>query len=166
MGTNERLKYSSTWWGGRGGGQSHTPGSELLYVMDRILCLFRLSGFEQGSKVQGLLLPGFACGWRWMSRLVENIWWVQSNGAATCGYGDRHSPGGLLELSKLTTWPPSLLLVGCRSYTSLHWQIQLSHGQPQDGKTLQPGWQRLGGNPQSRPYKCCDVGIMFSLLFA
>lgn len=59
------------------------------------LCSFRLTGFQQGAQEHGLLLPGFACGWRQMSRLVEDIWWVQSSGAVTCGYGDCHSPGGV-----------------------------------------------------------------------
>lgn len=42
---------------------------------------------------------------------------VGGSRAVTCGYGDHHSPGALLEPSKHKACPLSLLLVGCHSYT-------------------------------------------------
>ena len=42
---------------------SPTPLAQRCFTLwTGCLCFFRLSDFEQGAQVQGLLLPGFACG--------------------------------------------------------------------------------------------------------
>lgn len=81
----------------------------------------------------------------------------------TCGYGDLHSPEGLLELGKPTatiTAAGGVLQLDLLALanSALSWATM--------GKAHQPGWRWLGGNLQSRPYKRCGAGTMFSLLFA
>lgn len=43
-------------------GQFHTTGSALPYTVNGLFVLSRLSGFEQWTQLQELLLVGFGCG--------------------------------------------------------------------------------------------------------